>query len=218
MRLLLSIFTAGIASAQSFSLPLVGIARDETNRLRPVYGMAGNFISGQASGEVVISMAFSGKAGLAKTETQLLLFDETGAAVDRYPAPPGIARFAFDANRAPAFCYFESTGELWRIAENGLELVTTPELEPGAQALLSNAHGKDGLALTIAGGLVSAAAAGLIWQADGASPIEIPLAGEIRSLEQIGDGWVRVASADGAYALQIPSGRLYRLPVAGKLK
>ncbi|MDQ6706250.1 MAG: hypothetical protein M3Z85_09795, partial [Acidobacteriota bacterium] len=161
MRVFLSICVAGVASAQSFSLPLVGIARDETNRLRPIYGMAGNFIAGQASGEEVISMAFSGKAGLAKTETQLLLLDQTGAVVKQYTAPPGTARFSFHEDRTPALCYFESTGELWRVTTGALEIVTTPELEPGGQALvLSNAHREEGPVLAVAGGLVRAGGGG----------------------------------------------------------
>ncbi|MDQ6699012.1 MAG: hypothetical protein M3Z36_02355, partial [Acidobacteriota bacterium] len=140
-------------------------------------------------------------------------------AVTKYPSPPGKALFAFNADRTPAFCYFESTGEFWRIAVDRLELVKAPELEPGGQALaLLNANGKDGVALLIAGGLLRVRGGGLLWQPDGASPIEIPIAGEIRSVEQIGDGWVGVASVEGTYVLQFPSGKLYRLPTAGMLK
>ena len=231
MRFLLSIFAAGIAYGQSFSPPLVGMARDETNRLRPVYGMAGNFIAGQAAGDEVVSMAFSGKAGIAKTETQLLLLDESGVAVTRYPAPPGTALFAFGADGMPAFCYFESTGELWRIAANTLDPVKTAELEQDDEALaLSAVDGlvrlisrktlgqTDGPVLAIAGGLLRAAGKGLLWQPDGASQIEISIAGEVRSLEQIGDGWVRVAASEGDFALRIPTGMLYRLPRAGTPK
>lgn len=231
MRLFLGILLAGLSYAQSFSPPLAGIARDETHRLRPVYGIAGNFIVGQAAGEELISLAFSGKAGIAKTGTQLLLLDGMGAVTVKYSAPPGNALFAFDADRTPEFCYFETTGELWRIIANGLEPVTAPELEPGDHALaLRSAKGvvtlisrkslgqPDGPVLAIAGGLLRAGGEGLIWQPDDASPMSISIAGEVRSLDQLGDGWVKVAAAEGDYALRIPSGMLYRLPAAGILK
>lgn len=231
MKLLPIVLATGLACAQSLSPPLLGIARDEMNRLRPVYGIAGNFILGQADGGEVLSMAFSGKLGFAKTATQLLLLDENGAASAQYPAPPGNALFAFYANGTPAFCYFEATGELWQIVGNAIEAVQSPELDAGDRVLALKVTGRtpqlisrntagqpNGPVLAIAGGILRAGGAGLLWQLDAGPQIDIPIDGVIRSLDQIGDGWTLVATPAGNYVLRIATGKVYRLPAGGAPK
>lgn len=105
------------ASAQShIGPPFIGLLRDSHRQVRRVFGITGNFIVGEAEASGVISMAFSGRAGLAKTEDSLLLLNQAGAVVRRLSAPPGAALFAFTANGNPALCYFPKTAELWRCA------------------------------------------------------------------------------------------------------
>lgn len=166
-----------VAGAQSLSAPRVGFMLDRSHYVRPVFGMAGNFILGEAVagyGEI-LSFAFSGKSGLAKTESQLLLLDGGAAITQAFDAPPGEALFAFHADGTPAYCYFEATGELDRIGPDGLVPLEKFALPDGA--LTSR---------------------------------------EVRTIHQMGDGWMQIDTADGIYARRTATGAEYRLPEPAK--
>lgn len=112
-RTLLLILWGTAALAQSaFTPPLVGLFRDSQNRLRPVHGVAGSFLAGDPRLDDISSLAFSGRAGMAKTADSVVLLNAQGHAGERLDAPPGDALFAFDCDNAPAFIYFRETGEL----------------------------------------------------------------------------------------------------------
>jgi len=105
------------APAQSrLEAPRVGFVLDWENRLRPLYGIAGNFVLGEAVAAGVISAASSTRATLIKLERELVLLDAHGAVRMRWEAPPGGALFAFTPAGEPALVYFSETGELCRIA------------------------------------------------------------------------------------------------------
>ena len=100
--------------------PRVGYVRDEGNRVRPVIGIAANFILGPPIALDVLSAAFSRSAGLIKTDHGL----EVIAGSKRYfPAPSGEALFAFAADGSPELVYFSKTRDLLRWHAGGLKRI-----------------------------------------------------------------------------------------------
>lgn len=116
--LLLCVMPAFAQSA--IAPPLLGIMRDSGNQLRRVFGVAGAFALSDAEQRDISGVAFSGRFGLVKTGSQVLVLDERGAVVRSLPAPQGKALFAFDAAGRPGLCYFLDTAELWRIKSDGV--------------------------------------------------------------------------------------------------
>jgi hypothetical protein len=105
-----------VAFAQSgINPPAVGFIRDSQSALRPVYGLAGNFVAGDALAENVQSAAFSGLYGLLKTEERLSVFDQEGRRLCEWPAPGGPAFFAFSSGSRDAFVFLSETSELLRL-------------------------------------------------------------------------------------------------------
>jgi hypothetical protein len=101
---------ASFAAAESnLGAPVVGIARDAHKQLRPVYGIAGNFVLRNAIPETALNWAFDGAGGLAKTDAELLTLDRAGQVTARRAAPRG------DAVLSAGAAFFPSTGELWLI-------------------------------------------------------------------------------------------------------
>ncbi len=116
---LLTLLNMAAASAQ-LAPPLLGLVTDAQQQIRRAYGVTGNFILGdavelQGSPGEVVNWAFSGRAGLLKTATQWLLLSASGGTVRSSPAPPGNARFAFDAQGEAALVILAESAELWRI-------------------------------------------------------------------------------------------------------
>jgi hypothetical protein len=107
LRIVLLLCTA-IAMAQ-IGPPRAGFIRDRAGALRPVHGVAGAFVLGEAVETGVLSAGFSGKLGFVKTASELIVFRD-GFVVDRIEAPTGPAEFTFGARPA---IYFVDTGELW---------------------------------------------------------------------------------------------------------
>jgi hypothetical protein len=76
---------AGVARAQSgLTPPQVGFMQDAANSFRPVYGIAGNFLPGDAVTGKVVSAAYSGSYGLVKTSSAIIVTDRTGSIVASY--------------------------------------------------------------------------------------------------------------------------------------
>jgi len=96
----------GVVRAQSaITPPQIGFIQDSANALRPVLGIAGNFLLGDATESGVVSAAFSGTAGLVKTDSSILVTDNQGQIAASTDAPSGSALFAFGASGAPSFAY-----------------------------------------------------------------------------------------------------------------
>jgi hypothetical protein len=91
--------------------PQVGFIQDGHRRVRPVNGLAGNFLLGSARSRGVISAAFSGPFGMLKSESALVVTDRQGRTIAGMDAPPGSALFAFSADGFPALVYFPETNE-----------------------------------------------------------------------------------------------------------
>jgi len=89
--------------------PVVGMTRDSLGQLRPVYGVAGNFVLRDAIPETALNWAFDGKGGLVKTDAELLTLDRAGKVTGRRAMPRGNAILSAGAAFLPA------TSELWLI-------------------------------------------------------------------------------------------------------
>lgn len=96
----------GVACAQpGLTPPQIGFVQDSGNALRPVLGIAGNFVLGDPSQTGVIAAAFSGSSGMVKTDFALLAIDRLGNVLASADAPSSAALFAFSPAGAPAFAY-----------------------------------------------------------------------------------------------------------------
>jgi hypothetical protein len=114
---LILLLPAAIASAQpEVSPPQVGFIEDGARALRPVFGIASNFILGTPVAANVVTQVFSGSLGLLKTGSSLTAFDPQGTPIASVDAEPGPALFAFSPARDTALIYLPSSNSLieWR--------------------------------------------------------------------------------------------------------
>ncbi len=120
---LIALLMAASAAAQ-IRAPRLGFAGAADGTLRPVYGVAGNFILGSPLAGHVVSQAFSGPLGLLKTDSTLAAFDGQGKVLATTAASAGPALFAFSPDGATAIAYIASSNTLmeWRAGQ----LVTMP--------------------------------------------------------------------------------------------
>ncbi|HLJ15929.1 MAG TPA: hypothetical protein VKV15_15635 [Bryobacteraceae bacterium] len=121
MRLaIFSFFLAASAFAQpALTAPQVGRIRDNNNTVRPVLGLAGSFIVGDAAESGVVSAAFSSNLGILKTDTALIAVDPQNQVLSTQDAPAGSALISFLALESTgaqpqALVYFPQSGALLR--------------------------------------------------------------------------------------------------------
>jgi hypothetical protein len=115
---LFPIFWAVCAWAQSgIEVPSVGAMLDSSGALRPVQGVAGNFLLGPASLSGVLSAACSERSCLAKTDAAIV------SPAGETDAPPGPAIFGLDSNDAGdgAVVYFTEQHTFARWHDNTLD-------------------------------------------------------------------------------------------------
>jgi len=110
--LLLSLWTLLLGAQTEIGPPLIGFVPDQSKAIRPVLGVAGNFLLGEPVPLEVISLASSGRFTLVKTPNQVIARDNRSGVTTEYPALPGSARFAFSSDGQPALVYLASTREL----------------------------------------------------------------------------------------------------------
>ena len=130
--------------------PKVGLIQDDANVVRPVYGIAGNFVVGDPLASGVISAAFSGKFGLVKTHATLAVIDRSGQTIASMETPRGPALLSFDSSGAPAFAYLTEVGSL--LAWDG-QTFQTIAIDPetlGTGQVLSVATNAEGQAILLA--------------------------------------------------------------------
>jgi len=121
----IAILLAATAAAQtSIAPPQLGFAAISGGSLRPVYGLAGNFILGPSIAGDVLSQAFSGSLGLLKTTSTLAAFDAQGHTLASIAAPPGPALFAFSPDGVIALAYLPSSNTF--IEWTGGQFTTLP--------------------------------------------------------------------------------------------
>src|SRR5579872_4141937 len=103
------------ASAQpTLAPPHVGYMQDMAGAIRPVDGLAGNFLIGETVASGVISSAFSGSFGWIKTDSALAVTDGSGRVLGASEAPSGPALFAFSRSGKPALAYLPGSAALLR--------------------------------------------------------------------------------------------------------
>jgi len=85
------------------------MVRDSGGSVQAVNGIAGNFLLADTGISNATSAAFSGSAGLIKTDTEVLVLDASYLVTARYDAASGPALFAFDGSREPALAYYSGT-------------------------------------------------------------------------------------------------------------
>ena len=118
--------TAALALTQlpgqpAITPPQLGWVRDANSGLRPVTGIAANFIVGDSVTDGVISSAFSGSFGIVKTDASLSVLDRDGQTVFRTDAEAGPALFAFSDDGVPAFVYLSQSQTLLKWNTDRLE-------------------------------------------------------------------------------------------------
>ena len=105
--------------------PQLGWVRDSNHGLRPVTGLAANFILGDSVTDGVISSAFSGSFGIVKTDSTVSVLDRDGHLVSQLVFPgdadAGPALFAFSNDGAPAFVYLAQSRTLLKWNTDRLE-------------------------------------------------------------------------------------------------
>jgi hypothetical protein len=106
----LLMWCATSATAEShLGAPVLGVVRDIPRQLRPVYGVAGNFVMRGVIPNEALNWAFAGAGGLVKTDAELLTLDSGGKATSHHAAPLG------DAVLGAGSAFFPGPSELWLI-------------------------------------------------------------------------------------------------------
>jgi hypothetical protein len=120
---LVIVLVASAAAQTSLQPPQLGFAAISGGSLRPVYGLAGNFILGPSVAGNVFSQAFSGSLGLLKTASTLAAFDAQGHILASNNAAPGPALFAFAPDGVTALVYLASSNTLIEWTGNQFEIL-----------------------------------------------------------------------------------------------
>lgn len=90
MKHLLSLLTFALFA--QIETPRIGFWRDAQSRVRPLHGVAGNFIPGAPVRENVVAFAWYGDGGWLRSANGIERLDASGATVARLP--DGEARFS----------------------------------------------------------------------------------------------------------------------------
>ena len=110
--------------------PQIGILDDGAGVLRPLLGIAGNFVWRDAVAGGVDSSASSGKFGLFKTDTAVVALNGEGQFVSSVNASAGGALFAFTSDGSPALAF--AAGALFRWMDGAFQQVSfDPSTIPG---------------------------------------------------------------------------------------
>ncbi len=110
-----------VSSQPAIAPPQLGWVRDANSGLRPVTGLAANFILGDSVTDGVVSSAFSGSFGIVKTDASVSVLDRDGQTVFRADAEAGAALFAFADDGTPAFVYLTQSQTLLKWTSGRLE-------------------------------------------------------------------------------------------------
>jgi hypothetical protein len=110
----LSLSAAGLAAQPALQSPEIGLIQAADHSLRPLYGIAGNFVLGDSMATGVVSAAFSGSLGLIKTDSALIAINRQSEILSNIDAPPGEALFGFSADGASALIYVGGPNQLFQ--------------------------------------------------------------------------------------------------------
>jgi len=110
--LALSMAPVTMLAQPSLTPPQIGFIQDSGNALRPVNGIAGNFVLGDSTVGNVEAVSFSGTFGILKAYSTLSVVDRQGQVVATQDAPAGPALFAFSRAGTPALVYLPEANVL----------------------------------------------------------------------------------------------------------
>ncbi len=122
-RLLIALALAAVVFAQTLSSPQIGFIEDSGRAVRPVYGIAGNFLLGNAAPGLVVSSAASGKFLMIKTDSAIIARGRSGQIVASVNAPAGPALFSFLQDGTPGLAYLPAANELFQWTGAGFQAV-----------------------------------------------------------------------------------------------
>jgi hypothetical protein len=103
--LLIIVLLACLAWTQGPDTPRLGWLRDVGGGLRPLSGVAGNFVPGEVRLDGVVAAASSGDWTLAKTGRSLVVLDRSGNKAALVETQDGGAVFGFSPGGGPAAVY-----------------------------------------------------------------------------------------------------------------
>lgn len=103
--------------------PQIGFIQDSGNALRPVNGIAGNFVLGDSTVGNVEAVSFSGSFGILKTYSTLSVVDRQGRVIATQDAPAGPALFAFSRTGVPALVYLPEANALLQWTDGAFQAV-----------------------------------------------------------------------------------------------
>src|SRR5579864_2698828 len=152
MRALLATFSiaAGIGWAQTvLTAPQAGFMQDASHSLRPVYGIAGNFLLGDPVAVEVISAAYSGSYGLIKTDSAVAVIDKTGSIAACVAMSDGPVLYAFATTGEPALVYLMAANTLLAWNSRAFDVIPFDPAILGAGAIVSLAAPDSGHAALI---------------------------------------------------------------------
>lgn len=135
MRASALILCAAISAwAQSgVSEPRIGMIRDTAGLLRPVSGIAGNFVVRDSLTSAVSAFAFSGQIGIAKLDASTVVMDASGKVISATDSPSGPAVFGFSPDGTAAIAYYALDGSFARwLTDAWTPLVLDPQIFGGA--------------------------------------------------------------------------------------
>ena len=131
-----AMLTSAMVCAQpALAPPSLGFIQDAAHGLRPVYGVAGNFILGTPVVENAVNAAFGGSFGLRKTASSLEAFGADGQLLASFDTAPGPALFAFSADGTQALAYISAAHSLVEFDGKTFQLVTLGRQVSGVLAL-----------------------------------------------------------------------------------
>jgi hypothetical protein len=206
--------------------PGLGWMVDGAGAARPVQGIAGSVVVGDAAVTGVVSSGCSKLVCLAKTDAWVVSL--TGSVA----APEGPALFAFEG--ATALIYFPRSKQFARWQQDQLEPVSfhvagevlsisLNQLAVRRDSSTWIVRGDDtevyalpraaGPVLLIGGGVIYATAEAVVVRRDDASEIQFPLVGA-RSFSRLGAGYAQIRAGGASYCLRTDRGheQLFQLP------
>jgi hypothetical protein len=142
---LIALAVTPVALWAQLAAPQVGFIQDSGNVLRPVYGLAGNFVLGDSIAANIEAASFSGSFGMVKTTSALVIVDRQGQLIASQDALAGPALFAFSRNAEPALAYLPATNALLQWSDGVFQpvpldpqtiVLSIAAIDPGQAALI----------------------------------------------------------------------------------
>lgn len=231
MKPALLICAAGCVWAQpAIEPPAIGQVLDASGSLRPVWGVAGSFVTGPSTAAEVLSAACSQRLCLAKTASSIV------SPAGQSDAPPGAALFGFEGSGATV--YFPESrifarwlddaldpldwivdGEVLSIRTRAASVEIAVRREGQVWIVRPDGAVLDGIGpaagpvLLLAEGILFASENELILRRADASETRFELTGA-EAISQMGDHYAAIRAGDATWLLRTDPGReqLFLLP------